>query len=76
MRAASASDGRLTATCSGLPGLAATAAYATLQGWSILVPPLAIWTALGATLFIGAAAGLYPALRAARLSPTEALRSA
>ena len=57
-------------------GLAATAAYATLQGWSILVPPLAIWTALGATLFIGAAAGLYPALRAARLSPTEALRSA
>ena len=57
-------------------GLVAAAAYATLQGWSILVPPLAIWTALGATLFIGAAAGLYPALRAARLSPTEALRSA
>ncbi len=57
-------------------GLAATAAYATLEGWSILVPPLAIWTALGSTLFIGAAAGLYPALRAARLSPTEALRSA
>jgi len=57
-------------------GLAATAAYATLQGWSILVPPLAIWTALAAAVLIGAAAGLYPAVRAARLSPTEALRSA
>jgi len=57
-------------------GLAATAAYATLLGWSILVPPLAIWTALAAAVLIGAAAGLYPAVRAARLSPTEALRSA
>jgi putative ABC transport system permease protein len=57
-------------------GLAATAAYATLQGWSILVPPLAIWTAFGAALVIGVAAGLYPALRAAGQSPTEALRSA
>jgi putative ABC transport system permease protein len=57
-------------------GLAATAAYATLQGWSILVPPGAIWAALAAAIFIGVAAGLYPALRASRLSPTEALRSA
>jgi putative ABC transport system permease protein len=57
-------------------GLGATATYATLQGWSILVPPAAIWAALAAALFIGAAAGLYPALRASRLSPTEALRSA
>jgi putative ABC transport system permease protein len=57
-------------------GLGATAVYATLQGWSILVPPVAIWAALAAAIFIGAAAGLYPALRASRLSPTEALRSA
>ena len=57
-------------------GLGATATYATLQGWSILVPPLAIWTALAAAIFIGVAAGLYPALRASRLSPTDALRSA
>ena len=57
-------------------GLGATAAYATLQGWSILVPPVAIWAALAAAIFIGVAAGLYPALRASRLPPTEALRSA
>jgi putative ABC transport system permease protein len=57
-------------------GLGATAAYATLQGWSVLVPAQAIWAAFGAAIFIGAAAGLYPALRAARLSPTEALRFA
>jgi putative ABC transport system permease protein len=57
-------------------GLGATAAYATLQGWSILVPPLAIWAAFASAIFIGVAAGLYPALRASRQSPTEALRSA
>jgi putative ABC transport system permease protein len=57
-------------------GLGAAAAYATLQGWSILVPPLAIESASAAAIFIGVAAGLYPALRASRLSPTEALRSA
>ena len=57
-------------------GLAATAVYAALQGWSVLVPALALWAALGAAIFIGAAAGLYPAIRASRLSPTESLRSA
>jgi putative ABC transport system permease protein len=59
-----------------LAGLAATAAYATLQGWSILVPAPAIWAAFAAAILIGAGAGLYPALRAARLSPTESLRAA
>jgi len=58
-----------------LCGVIATAAYATVQGWSILIPPLSIWAALMAALVIGAVAGLYPAIRAARLSPTEALRS-
>jgi putative ABC transport system permease protein len=40
-----------------------------------VVPPLAIRGCLLAAAAIGALAGLYPALRAARRSPTDALRS-
>jgi putative ABC transport system permease protein len=54
-------------------GGAATAIYATTKHWAIVIPPLAWAGGLGAALLIGAAAGLLPALRAARLSPTEAL---
>jgi putative ABC transport system permease protein len=54
-------------------GVLTTAIYATTRGWAIVVPPLAWAGGLGAALLIGAAAGLLPALRAARMSPTEAL---
>jgi putative ABC transport system permease protein len=57
-------------------GAAATVAYALSRGWSPVVPPLTLAAAIGAALTIGAVAGLYPAARAARLSPTEALRTA
>ncbi|WP_129844106.1 ABC transporter permease [Streptomyces sp. RFCAC02] len=54
-------------------GTAATAGYALSQGFPTVVSPTAALGGLAATLVIGALAGLYPALRAARLSPTEAL---
>jgi len=56
-----------------LIGIAVTGAYATTAGWPTRVPPLAMAAGLGATLLIGGVAGLYPAMRAARLAPTAAL---
>ncbi|GIE87909.1 ABC transporter permease [Actinoplanes regularis] len=57
-------------------GFAVTAFYATTQGWPTVVPLWAAAGGVGATVVIGAIAGLYPAIRAARLAPTEALAAA
>jgi putative ABC transport system permease protein len=54
-------------------GAVATAIYAHAKGWAIVIPPEAWAGGLAAALIIGAAAGLLPAIRAARLSPTQAL---
>ncbi|MHB8235034.1 MAG: ABC transporter permease [Solirubrobacteraceae bacterium] len=56
-------------------GAAATAGYASLQGWIVVVPVLAIAGGVAIALMLGAIAGLYPAARAARLAPAAALRS-
>jgi putative ABC transport system permease protein len=56
-----------------LLGIAVTTGYAAYQSWPAVVPAWATLGGLAATTAIGAAAGLYPAIRASRLSPTEAL---
>jgi putative ABC transport system permease protein len=56
-------------------GAAVTAVYAAGRGWSVVVPTPAMAALPLAALAIGAVAGLYPALRAARLAPTDALRT-
>jgi putative ABC transport system permease protein len=56
-------------------GVIATASYAVSQHWAVQIPALALYGGIGAALVIGATAGLYPAMRAARLSPTDALRT-
>ena len=56
-------------------GAFVTAAYASLRGWDTLIPAVAIVGGIVAAIVIGAVAGLYPATRAASVSPTEALRA-
>jgi putative ABC transport system permease protein len=57
--------------------LGAFITYATAlnRHWQPLVPTAGIVAGLTAALAIGALAGLYPAARAARLQPTDALRA-
>jgi putative ABC transport system permease protein len=54
-------------------GAVATAIYAHAKGWAIVIPAEAWAGGLSAALLIGAAAGLLPAIRAARMPPTQAL---
>jgi putative ABC transport system permease protein len=58
-----------------ITGAAATAAYARAHGETVVIPPEAWAGGLAAAVLIGALAGLLPAIRAARLSPTQALWS-
>ncbi|MFG1867114.1 ABC transporter permease [Micromonospora arborensis] len=58
-----------------LTGAVAVAGYAFLQHWPVTIPPAAAGAGLGGALVIGVLAGVYPAMRAASLEPTESLSS-
>jgi putative ABC transport system permease protein len=68
----------LLGTLGGIAGLTAgtaiTVALARARHWTPLIPPTALWVGLAVAVTVAALAGLYPATRAARLAPAEALR--
>ena len=55
-------------------GAGVTAVYASIKDWTLVIPPVALLGGVVAAVVIGGFAGLYPAARASRLAPTEALR--
>jgi len=69
----------LLALAGGAAGVAAggiaTTVYATTKHWTVVIPTQAWAGGITAAIAIGALAGLLPAIRAASLSPTEALRT-
>ncbi|MGO4635244.1 ABC transporter permease [Streptomyces sp. 2RAF24] len=54
-------------------GALVTAGWSLSQGWPLVLPVDILVAGVAAAALIGTAAGLYPAGRAARLTPTEAL---
>jgi putative ABC transport system permease protein len=56
-------------------GAAITKVYANARGWTFTVPAVGLVGGIAASLGVGALAGLYPATRASRLPPAEAVRS-
>ncbi|BCJ50729.1 ABC transporter permease [Actinoplanes sp. NBRC 14428] len=54
-------------------GLLTTVGYATYHGWPIVVPLQAVLAGIGGAIVVGVVAGVYPSVRASRLTPTQAL---
>ena len=73
------SEAILLALLGGAVGVAARRArhdvYAHTKHWAVVIPTEAWAGGIVAAILIGAIAGLLPAIRAARLSPTDALRT-
>ena len=58
-----------------LLGAAATVGYAVAAGQPAVLPWVAVLAGFGVAISVGALAGVYPAVKAARLAPAEALRT-
>ncbi|WP_436533358.1 ABC transporter permease [Actinoplanes sp. HUAS TT8] len=54
-------------------GVAATVGYASWQRWPLVLPAQSAALGVGGAIVIGVLAGVYPCVRAARLTPTRAL---
>ncbi|GIH21767.1 ABC transporter permease [Acrocarpospora phusangensis] len=59
-----------------LLGLLATLGYDAYQGWPPVIPGIAVAGGLAGAVVVGVAAGVYPSIRASRLTPTGALAAA
>jgi len=56
-------------------GLAAAFAFARVADWSLIVEPWAVASAVMFSMLVGILFGWYPALRASRLAPIEAIKA-
>ncbi|MDT5033195.1 MAG: putative transport system permease protein, partial [Actinoplanes sp.] len=56
-------------------GTAGTTGYDMIHNWPVVIPIWSVSAALGGAVLVGVIAGVYPSIRAARLTPTAALAS-